>query len=109
MPIQHKKLAEGMWFKLSLTEQMGNIGSELSRALHWRNKNERLFRGAIERAFELLDLTIQDRRWRKRLKEITMAREFLCDAILDGKEYGSKLEDIERYFFHFAVFARKNK
>jgi len=33
----HKKLAEGRWFQLSLCEQLGNIGSEVDRALHWKN------------------------------------------------------------------------
>jgi len=30
--ILHKELAAGKWFKLSLAEQMANIGSEVSRA-----------------------------------------------------------------------------
>ncbi len=109
MPVQHKNLAAGGWQKLSLAEQLGNIGSEISRALNWRNKDEKLYINAIYRALELLDLTISDPRWRKRLKEISRVREIFCDATLGGKEYGSSLKDLNRYFFHFAFAARINR
>ena len=61
---------------------------------------------AIYRALELLDLTISDPRWKNRLKEIVRARELLCDAVLGGKEYKTSLNDLDRYFFHFALAAR---
>ncbi len=109
MAIQHKNLAAGGWQKLSLMEQMANIGSEISRALHWQNKDEKLYKNATNRALELLDLTISDLRWQNRLKEIVRTRELLCDAILGGKEYKTSLKDLDRYFFHFAVAARINR
>ncbi|TSC78520.1 MAG: hypothetical protein G01um101433_185 [Parcubacteria group bacterium Gr01-1014_33] len=105
----HTLLAGGKWHTLSLIEQMANIGSEVSRAKEWQEKNEKYFENAITRAFELLDLTIQDARWRTRLKELTRAREILADATLGGKEYKSSLEDLERYFYHFALAARIHK
>lgn len=67
----------------------------------------RLFERAMVRALELLDLSIRDGRWRRRLKELTRARELLCDAWLGGREYRTELEDLNRYFFHFALAARK--
>lgn len=109
MPIQHKNLAAGKWKTLSLIEQMANIGSEISRALRWQNKDEKLFKNAIDRAFELLDLTIQDFRWHNRLKELVRVREVLVDAILGGREYNSSLEALNHYFFHFALAARMNR
>ena|SRR3989338_3177542 len=104
--MQHPGLAAGRWFSLSLAEQLGNVGSEVSRAIRWKNKDASLFEKAIVRALELLDLTIQDARWKKRLKELTRLREFLCDAWLDGKEYGTQLQDLDRYLFQFALVAR---
>ena len=74
MDFQHKELAAGRWHQLSLKEQMGNIGSEVSRAARWQEKDEKLFRGATERALELFDLTLVDPRWRGRLWEINRAR-----------------------------------
>lgn len=105
----HAKLAAGKWHELSLAEQLGNIGSEVSRALHWQNTDKILFQGAVDRALELFDLTLMDIRWRGRLKEIARAREVFCDAISGGGEYASTLSDLNRYFFHFAMAARLGK
>jgi len=109
MAIQHKNLATGGWRKLSLMEQMANIGGEVSRALHWQDKDEKLFNNAIDRALELLDLTISDPRWQNRLKEIVRTRELLADAMFGGKEYKTTFEDLNRYFFHFALAVRVNR
>ena len=106
MIIQHKNLAAGGWQRLSLAEQLGNIGSETSRALNWRDKDQKSYENAIDRALELLDLTIGDPRWQNRLKEIVRTRELLCDATLGGKEYKTSLKDLDRYFFHFALATR---
>lgn len=109
MPMQHKNLAAGEWRKLLLAEQLGNIGSEVSRAIHWQSKDQRLFKNAIDRALELLDLTIQDSRWRNRLKELVRVREVMVDAIAGGQEYQSSLEALDRYFFYFAFASRVSK
>lgn len=103
----HPSLANGGWAKLSLIQQLGNVGSEVSRALRWKGKDDNLFEQAMIRALELLDLSIQDSRWKGRLKELTRARELLCDAWLGGKEYRSDLDGLNRYFFAFALAARK--
>ncbi len=103
----HQNLASGRWQKLSLVEQLGNIGSEVSRARRWFSKDQKLYEGAVLRALELFDLTMADPRWRGRLREIARARELFCDAITGGKEYKSSLKDLERYFFYFAFAARR--
>lgn len=106
MAFQHKALAGGRWYQLSLMEQMGNIGGEVSRALHWKNRDEKLFLGAVERALDLFDLTLEDSRWKGRLREIARAREVFCDAVYGGKLYKSSLPDLVRYFDQFAYAAR---
>lgn len=103
----HKSLANGRWHNFSLAEQMGNIGSEVSRAKSWEGKDEDLFWGAAERALELFDLTISDKRWRDRVYEIKRAKEVFCDALSGGSEYGSKLKDLQKYFDDFALIARR--
>ena len=75
----------------------------------WRDRDERLTTGAFERALELLDLTLADPRWLGRLREIARARELLCDAALGGGEYGTTVEDLDRYFLAFAVAARSGR
>ena len=104
---QHKQLAAGRWFKLSLAEQFGNIGSEVSRASRSEGKDEKIFWSATERALELFDLTLADERWRGRRLEIARAREVFCDAVYGGELYKSSLRDLERYFDHFAFAARR--
>ena len=106
MKIAHKNLADGGWQKLSLCEQLGNIGSEVSRAVHWQNKDEKNFEGAVSRALELFDLTLNDERWRARLSEIKMARKVFLDAVSGGNKYKSSLKDLDDYFFSFAYYAR---
>ncbi|MBI4369983.1 MAG: hypothetical protein HY547_07115 [Elusimicrobia bacterium] len=108
MGYQHASLAQGRWHQMSLAEQMGNIGSEISRAYRWEGKERKLFEGAFYRALELFDLTLADPRWQKarRLKEIARAREIVCDAYFGGHEYGSRFEDLRSYFDHFAIAAR---
>ena len=108
MDFQHKELAVGRWHQLSLKEQMGNIGSEVSRAARWQKKDEKLFKGATERALELFDLTLADPRWRGRLWEINRAREVFVDAIYGGKEYKSSFRDLQPYFDQFAFAAKTN-
>ena len=104
----HKELASGRWYALTLFEQLGNIGSEVSRARRAQGVNPARFQGAVDRALELFDLTIADKRWRGRLREIGRAREVFCDAAYEGgKEYDSSLADLERYFDHFAIAVRK--
>ncbi|MBI2626765.1 MAG: hypothetical protein HYW77_00795 [Parcubacteria group bacterium] len=103
----HKELAAGRWYTFTLFEQLGNIGSEVSRARRAQSKDEQRFQNAIDRALELFDLTLSDLRWRGRLKEIGRAREVFCDAVYGGKEYGSSLSDLERYFDHFALAIRR--
>ncbi len=107
MSLLHKNLAAGGWAKLSLMEQLGNIGSEVSRAARWQNKNKETFENTVVRALELFDLTLDDPRWRGRRREIARAREVFCDAVYNAsKEYGTVLADLDRYFYPFAYAAR---
>ena len=109
MAFQHKNLAKGRWQELSLAEQLGNIGSEISRVLRWKGKDKELFENAVLRALELFDLTLEDSRWRKSLREIARARELFCDAIYGAKEYKTTLEDLDQYFLQYAYCSRNKK
>ncbi len=102
----HEQLASGRWQSLSLVEQLANVGSDVARAARWSGKDPQRCEQAFERALELLDLTIADDRWKGRRKELTRARELLCDAMFGGTTYGSDFASLDRYFFHFAMAAR---
>ena len=105
---QHQSLAAGRWFTLSLAEQLGNIGSEVNRAVRARSDKDR-YDNAVVRALELFDLTLSDPRWKKRLKEIARAREVFCDTAWGTSEYKTSLEDLNIYFLQFAVAAQSKK
>ncbi len=109
MSSQHTGLVAGRWHTMPLVEQLANVGSEVARVHRWKEKDLQACEKAFSRALELLDLTIQDPRWQGRRKELTRVREFLCDAMLGGSEYGSDFVDLDRYFYHFAVAARANR
>ena len=109
MSSQHAGLAAGRWHTMPLVEQLANVGSEVVRVHRWKERDLQACEKAFGRTLELLDLTIQDPRWQGRRKELTRVREFLCDAMFGGSEYGSDFVDLDRYFYHFAVAARVNR
>ncbi|MBR4536946.1 MAG: hypothetical protein IKO62_09915 [Bacteroidales bacterium] len=104
--IQHKKLFESGWSKLTLPQQMANIGSEGSRVVKWLAKGRRdNAERAFERMQELIDLTIAYGRLgqtnrKALLKELCRFRELYCGAFLDGNL--DTLSALNRYLDHFA-------
>lgn len=95
---------------MSLSEQLANIGSEVIRAVKWRQKNEKEhWEYAIERALELFDLTLSDERWKNRAKEIARMREIVCDFFYGGNQYRSSSISLDNYFFHFALAVQLRK
>ena len=107
---QHRELAQGRWYDLPLAEQLGNIGSEISRAIRWSTRNPETARTALYRALELIDLTLDDPRHRRsapRLREITRTREVVVDFFAGSNEYGSTSESLLKYFDQFALSARR--
>lgn len=107
--VQHRDLASGRWLQLSLAEQLGNIGSEVSRATRWSGKNDQLAQGALERALELIDLTLDDPRHRQspgRLRELARMREVVLDFFAGPNEYQSTAASLQRYFDAYALAAR---
>jgi len=97
------------WRRMTLAEQIGNIGSEVSRTASAQGQNENRFNNAFARALELFDLTLSDPRWRGCLWEIGRMREVFCDAVLGGAEYGSNLLELQKYFDQFAYVANNSK
>jgi hypothetical protein len=106
--MQHRELAEGRWKTLSLCEQMANIGSEVSRALKWREKgNIEYSLRAASRALELLDLSLDAAETYPKLKEIARLRESVADYFYGSNEFGSSDDLWRGYFDHFNYAARK--
>lgn len=110
MKIIHKSLASGRWHKMSLSEQLANIGSEFNRALHWKDKNDKESEEkSFDRLLELIDLTISDRRWKNRISEILRLREVICDFFMNQNSYNTNPAVLENYFLLFALRLSKLK
>lgn len=104
----HKGLAQGRWFTLSAMEQLGNIGSEVSRALNAQEKGDHeAMTYAMYRALDLIDLTVEDTKWRThRLKELLRMREVLCDYFFGDNVY-AVTQDMWRKDFLFYGYAAR--
>ena len=93
---------------MSLREQMGNIGSEVSRSLRWYGRDEKRFGGAFARALELLDMSIKttvtydrEHHGSHRTKEFCLAREELCDYFFGGNTWQTDPVRLQRYYDQF--------
>ncbi|MGH7195498.1 MAG: hypothetical protein ACREGA_01850 [Candidatus Saccharimonadales bacterium] len=93
------------WASLDLFNQMGNIGSEVGRALSAKRqgKTERS-QAAFYRGMDLFNATIDAWAAQKRvaLPELLCAREQFAQSILTDKIDPT----LEKYFMQFAVAAR---
>lgn len=107
--MQHLDLRNGRWFKLSVVEQMANIGSEIERAIKWRQKGNSAYAEMSNvRALELFDLTLGDTRHLAGLKEIARARELWLDFFIGKNQYAQTNDQWHRYIMSF-TFAARNK
>lgn len=110
MTYQHRELAAGRWHELSFFEQMANVGAEVGRTISWKNKGRPdISQRAFERALELLDMTVSDRKNRSRLRELLRVREALADCYVFDNIYRSSDESWQRYFYPFQFAARSNR
>lgn len=111
-PLIHKELGGGRWFTFSIYEQLGNIGSEFERAARaFESRDRERFEKAFERMLELLDLTVEDPKWREgcRLRELLRLREEACDVFHGNEVFGTSIEALKKYFLYFAIAARANR
>lgn len=96
------------WAKMTMFEQMGNIGSEVGRALSAKQRGDSGSRdSALYRGLDLIDAT--SALWAKdyphRNKELLRAREqFVQSVTTDDVD-----ETLENYFMQFAIAARLNR
>jgi len=99
------------WAKLTLYEQLGNIGSEVGRAINAKRSGyDYRIEGAVVRAQDLFRATVEilakDKTKIHRAREILRARDEFVTLI-----YGDEFDDreaakIENYFMYFAYIAR---
>ena len=101
-------VASGNWFKMSLIQQLANIGTDVDRAILWRQAGKlEDSKYALWRALDLIWLTVEDpknRKTRNRLKEILRMREVLLDYFMGDNEYKST-DALWQSYFHSYCYA----
>jgi len=101
-------MTKDKWHKMNLAQQMGNIGSEVYRLINSKEKGDsKSAQTSFIRALELIDLTIEDKRWKGRLFEILRLREIICNFYLDKKIYNVSVENLKKYFIPFALISNQ--
>ena len=106
--MQHKDLTAERWGKLSLMEQLANIGSEVIRAINWREKGNADYAAlACYRALELTDCTLAQPLKNSKLRELTRMREILVDYFFGKNIYGSTASSWQSYFGAFTFAAAR--
>lgn len=90
------------WQSQSIFYQMGNIGSEVGRALSAKRRGDEVaMNGALYRGLDLIDATAEQlaREKSPRLREVLRARE----------QFVSLDDTLESYFMNFAAAARSSR
>jgi hypothetical protein len=69
------------------------------------------FEHAFERMLELLDLTVEDPKWKTpcRLRELLRLREEVCDVFHGNHIFGTSIETLKKYFLYFGIAARADR
>ncbi len=99
---------QSKWAQMTIFEQMGNIGSEVGRALAAKKRGDvESLRGALFRGLDLFDATAAVWAAKKSPKtsEILRAREQFAEAATTDTANPA----LENYFMQFAIAARKGK
>lgn len=96
------------WSEMDVFNQMGNIGSEVGRALSAKRqgKTDRC-QAAFYRGLDLIDETAQLWATQKRtgLRELLYAREQFAESVTTSKVDAT----LEAYFMQFALAARSSR
>jgi hypothetical protein len=85
----HQNLSPEKWSAQSVGRQVLNIASELNRAGNWIKKGDGSnVNLCYERAFELVDLTVADPKWKGRTRELLRFRETLAELYVNARKDG---------------------
>lgn len=90
------------WFAMPIEKQISNIGSEVNRAIKWKNEgNEKRKIGFCKKAIEFLNLSLEDPKNKHRNNELTSCIEELADYFFGENTYNTTDEVLIRYYDAF--------
>ncbi|MBI4692279.1 MAG: hypothetical protein HY773_02480 [Candidatus Terrybacteria bacterium] len=67
------------WKKFTKSQQLGAIAAEIMRASVWQDKDRENFLSALERAMGLIDVSLEDRRWKNYLPMLFWLRNKMAE------------------------------
>ncbi|MEK7287243.1 MAG: hypothetical protein AAB091_01610 [Elusimicrobiota bacterium] len=86
----HKNLTIERWSRFTGERQLLMVGSELERASELAGwQDQKAVELCCERAFELIDLTLDDPKWRGQCRRLTRWRELLGESYLSLLKLGA--------------------
>lgn len=90
------------WYAMPVTMQISNIGSEVSRAIRWKNKGDDVKKvNFCKKAIEFLNLSISDPKNVHRKQEFEFCIEELQDYFMGNNDYDTTDEMLEKYYDAF--------
>lgn len=90
------------WFEMPIELQISNIGSEVSRAILWKNRgNSERSAAFCRKAIELLYLSIQDSKNAHRKGELSFCIDELTDYFLGENIYETTDVALQKYYDAF--------
>lgn len=101
----HKNLTQERWNSFTKDKQILNIASELTRAKNrLKEKDEQYLQNSLDRALELIDLTIADnKKWQSgSLKELLMLRGVLGEFYAGINKNVSEFIKLIRVLLNFS-------
>ncbi|MDR1541837.1 MAG: hypothetical protein LBU32_28425 [Clostridiales bacterium] len=107
-----KPMDRDCWAKCTIVEQLGNIGSEVGRAIKAKRESmpDRM-EGAINRALDLFSATVEvlirdkgNMQNHYRAREVLLARDQFLSLFCGGDFQDA--DKVESYFMNFAYMAR---
>jgi hypothetical protein len=100
------------WSKMSIFDQMGNISSEVGRAINAKKQNNKEnMDNSVIRALDLFDATIDELINTKsiRSKEVLRSKDQFLSVMNEVDPSPDDLNSLDRYFTHYAIAARLSR
>ena len=93
---------EKKWFTFPVKTQMANVGSEVLRAIKWKNKGDKQKEYSFyEKAQDFLMLTIRDPKNFACLNELKLCSAELNDFFIGNNIYGTSETVLKKYYDSF--------
>lgn len=90
------------WHQMTVQEQLANVGSEVHRAIRFKNKNdEKKALNFVNAALDFLVLTQSDPKNRNRIQELGFCKEELIDYFIGENIYQTTDEMLIKYYDAF--------